>query len=165
MSWVPLAATFLILLWLRPTPMPMTLDWARWIGLEILPLVPLVMIVGYCSAGLGGYLGRLVECPPLTALGRISYGVYLFHAIVLAFVVKAQPWIPINVSEQGFGRLLIAGAGTLVLASISWLVLEKRINALKDFFPYVVPKERSTAQAATRDESPGDSRLSSPCNR
>jgi peptidoglycan/LPS O-acetylase OafA/YrhL len=146
MSWVPLAAAFLIVLWLRPMPVPATLDWARWIGLEILPLVPLVMIVSYCSAGLGGYLGRLVECPPLTALGRISYGVYLFHAIVLALTVKAQPWIPINVSEQGPGRFLIAGAGTLMLASISWLVLEKRINALKSHFPYVVPRDRSTAQ-------------------
>jgi len=154
MSWVPLAAAFLILLWFRPTPVPMTLDWARWIGLEVLPLVPLAMIVSYCSAGLGGYVGRLVESPPLTALGRISYGVYLFHAIVLALIVKAQPWIPINVSEQGFGRFLIAGAGTLMLASISWLVLEKRINALKDFFPYVVPKDRSTAQGlhGTKDQ-------------
>jgi peptidoglycan/LPS O-acetylase OafA/YrhL len=146
MGWVPLAAAFLILLWLRPMPVPAMQDWARWIGLEILPLVPLVMIVSYCSAGLGGYLGRLVECPPLTALGRISYGIYLFHAIVLALTVKAQPWIPINVSEQGPGRFLIAGAGTLTLASISWLVLEKRINALKSHFPYVVPGDRSSAQ-------------------
>ncbi|MEK1851877.1 MAG: acyltransferase [Phyllobacterium sp.] len=146
MSWVPLAGAFLILLWLRPMPVPAIQDWARWIGLEILPLVPLVMIVSYCSAGLGGYLGRLVECPPLTALGRISYGVYLFHAIVLALTVKAQPWIPINVSEQGPGRFLIAGAGTLMLAYISWLVLEKRINALKSHFPYVVPRGRSSAQ-------------------
>jgi peptidoglycan/LPS O-acetylase OafA/YrhL len=146
MSWVPLAAAFLILLWLRPMPVPVTQDWARWIGLEVLPLVPLVMIVGYCSAGLSGYLGRLAECPPLTALGRISYGVYLFHAIVLALTVKAQPWIPINVSEQGFGRFLITGAGTLMLASISWLVLEKRINALKSYFPYVVSRDRSIAQ-------------------
>jgi peptidoglycan/LPS O-acetylase OafA/YrhL len=146
MSWVPLAGAFLILLWLRPMPVPAIQDWARWIGLEILPLVPLVMIVSYCSAGLGGYLGRLVECPPLTALGRISYGVYLFHAIVLALTVKAQPWIPINVSEQGPGRFLIAGAGTLMLASISWLVLEKRINALKSHFPYVVSRDRSSAQ-------------------
>jgi peptidoglycan/LPS O-acetylase OafA/YrhL len=154
-SWVPLAAAFLILLWLRPVPVPVTQDWARWIGLEVLPLVPLVMIVSYCSQGLGGYLGRFAECPPLAALGRISYGVYLFHAIVLALIVKAQPFIPINVSQQGFGRLLIAGAGTLVLASISWLVLEKRINALKDFFPYVAPKEHTTAQAPYGTKAPG----------
>jgi peptidoglycan/LPS O-acetylase OafA/YrhL len=155
MSWVPLAAAFLILLWLRPVPVPVTQDWARWIGLEVLPLVPLVMIVSYCSQGLGGYLGRFAECPPLAALGRISYGVYLFHAIVLALIVKAQPFIPINVSQQGFGRLLIAGAGTLMLASISWLVLEKRINALKDFFPYVAPKEHTTAQAPYGTKAPG----------
>jgi peptidoglycan/LPS O-acetylase OafA/YrhL len=140
MSWLPLAVASLILLWLRPVSLPMTQDWARWIALEVLPLVPLVMIVNYCATGLGGYAGRLAESPPLTALGRISYGVYLFHALVLAMVVKAQPWIPVNVSEQGMGRFLIAGTGTLIVATISWVVLEKRINALKSFFPYVTPK-------------------------
>ncbi|MBB3235691.1 acyltransferase family protein [Phyllobacterium endophyticum] len=143
-SWVPLATAFLVLLWLRPVSLPMTLDWVRWIGLEILPLVPLVMIVNYCATGLSGYAGRLAESRPLTGLGRISYGVYLFHALVLAFVVKAQPWLPVNVSEQGLGRFLVAGTGTLVVAAISWMVLEKRVNAFKGLFPYVVPKNRHT---------------------
>ncbi len=136
-SWMPLLAASLMLLWIRPVPKTPMLEWLTWIGLEVVPLLPLTMLVSSCSRGIGGYLGRFIECPPMTALGRVSYGVYLFHAIVLALVVKAQPWIPVNVSEQGPGRFLVAGAGTLIVASISWLAFEKPLNALKHYFPYI----------------------------
>jgi peptidoglycan/LPS O-acetylase OafA/YrhL len=137
LGWAPLTVISLGLLWLRPVPVTAVVDWLRWIGLEALPLLPLVMLVGCCSSGLKGPVGRVLEVRPLVALGTVSYGVYLIHGIVLALVVKAQPWIPLNVAEQGPGRFLVAGLGTLLLAALSWLVFEKRINALKRHFPYV----------------------------
>ncbi|WP_034816348.1 acyltransferase [Ensifer sp. BR816] len=136
-SWMPLLAVSLILLWFRPTPKPPLLEWLAWMGLEVFPLLPLALLVGSCSRGIGGAFGRLFECAPMTALGRISYGVYLYHAIVLALVVQAQPFIPVNVLEQGPGRFLVAGLGTLILASISWFAFEQPLNALKRHFPYV----------------------------
>ncbi|NRP73285.1 O-acetyltransferase OatA [Ensifer psoraleae] len=139
LSWMPLLGASVFLFWLRPVSLTPMLEWLAWIGLEIFPLLPLTMLVGNCSRGLDGHLGKLAELPPLTALGRISYGVYLFHAIVLALVVKAQPWIPVNVSEQGVGRFVVAGAATLLIASVSWIAFEKPLNALKRHFPYVRP--------------------------
>ncbi|WP_163269972.1 acyltransferase family protein [Chelativorans alearense] len=149
LGWAPLAAAFLLLLWFRSVQLTPTQDWVRWIGMEVFPLVPLVMIVGLCSARIEGYAGRLLEARPLVALGRVSYGVYLYHALVLALVVKAQPWLPVNVSEQGLGRFAIAGAGTLVLAAVSWQFFEKPINALKRNFPYVARRDRHPARAFT----------------
>ena len=137
LSWVPLTTAFVVLLYFGPLQVTPTRDWARWIGLEVLPLVPLVMIVGLCSTGTKGFAGRLLELRPVMALGRISYGVYVYHGAVLALVVGMQSWIPVNVSEQGAGRFLVAGAATLALASLSWLAFEKPINALKRYFPYV----------------------------
>lgn len=137
---VPLAAAFLTLLWFAPAPVTPVQEWARWLGLEVLPLVPLTVIVAGASSGFAGIVGRALESPPLVAVGAISYGVYLYHPVVLSFAVKAQPWIPVNVSEQGSGRFLIATSGTLLLAAVSWLVFERRINRLKRFFPYVPPK-------------------------
>ncbi|AFL49650.1 peptidoglycan/LPS O-acetylase OafA/YrhL [Sinorhizobium fredii] len=151
-SWMPLLAASLILLWLRPVPKAPMLEWLAWIGLEVFPLLPLTMLVGSCTRGIGGYLGRFIESPPMTALGRVSYGVYLFHAIVLALVVEAQPWIPVNVSEQGSGRFLVAGAGTLIVASISWLAFEKPLNALKHYFPYM--RSGGTAAAFVKSGGP-----------
>jgi len=149
-SWVPLGVAFLLVLNLSPAQPAPVLEWLRWIGLEVLPLVPLVFIVGLSADHMKSPIGQLLACRPVVAYGRISYGVYLYHAMVLALVVKAQPWIPVNVSEQGPGRFLVAGAATLVLASLSWLAYEKPINSLKRHFPYVASKPYGPAQMLAR---------------
>jgi peptidoglycan/LPS O-acetylase OafA/YrhL len=152
LSWMPLAAAAAIALWLKSVPMTPQLDWMAWIGAEVFPLVPLVMLVGCCSSGLKGPFGRMLELQPIMAIGRISYGIYLFHPIVLSLIVKAQPWIPMNVSEQGPARFVIGSMATLIIASISWAIFEKPLNNLKRYFPYVVSKDHApTPSSATAD--------------
>lgn len=142
--WKPLLGISLVLICMRTVPTTPVLEWLAWIGLEVFPLLPLTLLIGACSRGVGGYLGRLVQSPPFTALGRISYGVYLYHAIVLALVVEAQAFIPVDVSNQGAGRLLVVGTATFILASISWIAFEKPLNTLKRHFPYT-PRQASSA--------------------
>ncbi|WP_028745798.1 acyltransferase family protein [Rhizobium mesoamericanum] len=137
LSVVPLTIAAMTVLWLKSVPMTPVLEWLTWIGAEVFPLIPLVVLVGCCSSGVRGAFGRFLEQRSMTAIGRMSYGVYLFHPVVLSLVVKAQSWIPINVSEQGPGRFVIATTATLMLASISWLAFEKPLNKLKRYFPYI----------------------------
>jgi len=139
LSVAPLTVAAMIVLWLKSVPMTPTLEWLTWIGAEVFPVIPLVVLVGCCSSGMRGPFGHFLERPSMIAVGRMSYGVYLFHPIVLSLVVKAQTWIPINVSAQGPGRFVIATTATLALASISWLAFEKPLNQLKRYFPYVSP--------------------------
>jgi len=155
LSVAPLTVASVIALWLKSVPMTPALDWLTWIGAEVFPLIPLVVLVGCCSSGLRGPFGRFLERPSMTAVGRMSYGVYLFHPIVLSLVVKTQTWIPINVSEQGPGRFVIATTATLMLASISWLAFERPLNQLKRYFPYVSPARAhasASIQAKEADE-------------
>ncbi|TIW71408.1 MAG: acyltransferase [Mesorhizobium sp.] len=144
LGWPALAAAFFVLQWFGPVPENPVQEWGRWLLLEVLPLAPLLVVVASCSSGVGGYRGRLLDLSPLQALGRISYGVYLYHNIVLALAVMFQPWIPLNVSEQGPGRFLVVGTATVIVASMSWMVFEKPLNGLKRHFPYVA-RGRSAA--------------------
>jgi peptidoglycan/LPS O-acetylase OafA/YrhL len=145
LGWPVLAAMFLFVVWSDPGPANSAWEWPRWTLVQVLPLVPMLAIVAACSNGLRGTLGRLAEFPPLLALGRISYGVYLYHSILLALTVRAQSWIPVDVSEQGPGRFIVAGTATLVVASLSWVFFEKPLNGLKRYFPYVAPSRRRGA--------------------
>jgi peptidoglycan/LPS O-acetylase OafA/YrhL len=77
-----------------------------------------------------GFVRRVLASRVLTYLGMISYGVYLWHFAVL---LQLQRW--------GFGDVAAhtgqwiwfpaALAGGVLLASISWYVVEKPITSLK----------------------------------
>lgn len=130
-----LGGAFLALSWLDPSPSGQFSQWLLWIAREILPLAPLVVFVGLASTGFKGVVGRFMDWSPLRSLGRISYGLYLYHIVVLALVIKAQPWIPMDLSDYGMGWLTVGGAATLAVASLSWLLLERPINGFKRYFP------------------------------
>ncbi len=51
----------------------------------------LSLLVAACALGPGHAVGRLVATGPLVALGRVSYGVYLFHVPVLGGLRRALP--------------------------------------------------------------------------
>ena len=75
------------------------------------------------AAGVAG--ARALRWPPLVRVGEISYGVYLYHLLVLALLAR---W--------GLGRwedrvhpyalwLAFALAGSLLLATLSWRLVER----------------------------------------
>jgi peptidoglycan/LPS O-acetylase OafA/YrhL len=68
-------------------------------------------------------LARVLGVSPLPQLGRISYGVYLYHLPVLLYI---SPHVSQNVA---LGRV-IAVACTLTLAISSWWLIERPILAL-----------------------------------
>lgn len=153
LGWPAFATVFLLAVWSDPGPADSAWEWPRWVLVQVLPLVPMAGVVAACSSGFGGRLGRFTELRPVLYLGRISYGIYLYHPILLAYVVKAQPWMPLNVSEQGPGRFLVAGAATVIAAALSWMFFEKPLNGFKRYFPYV---------ARPRAHMAGDARWTSP---
>jgi peptidoglycan/LPS O-acetylase OafA/YrhL len=75
-------------------------------------------------------LHRFLELRPLAYLGKISYALYLFHPMVIA-------WIPERFGDRNStARLLLSLLATIGLAALSWRFFEKPINGLKERFPY-----------------------------
>ena len=81
---------------------------------------------------------------PLPYLGRISYGLYVFH---LPCLVLAAVWF----SFLPFGHAVPALAMTIGLAALSWRFVEGPINAQKRRFPMLPPESRPVPPAPPTD--------------
>lgn len=77
----------------------------------------------------------------LARLGLVSYGVYTMHRYVMHYLGydARRGWTPF------FGTLSVS----IALATLSWLVYEGPINALKRYFPYVKRPKPARARAGS----------------
>jgi len=82
------------------------------------------------AKGMGGIAGRLLTLRPLLFVGRVSYGVYVFHAFALLLDRVGLAALP------PLARCAVYLPFTLAVAWLSWTFFEAPINALKDRFPY-----------------------------
>ena len=87
------------------------------------------------------YAGHWILAPlrtrVLTYLGTISYGIYLYHYFIYQdrYVIKG-----IFNLREGVVIWSIEVAQTLIVASLSWYLVEKRLLRLKDRVPYEARK-------------------------
>lgn len=91
-----------------------------------------VWLIGRAAHGFGGIAGAFLECLPVSYLGKISYGLYLFHYLVPQTLDRFRVHVPGRWSLR-FG---FYAAITIAIASLSWYAFEKPINGLKRFFAY-----------------------------
>jgi len=89
-------------------------------------------IIAKASIGFKGYLKKIFENKILVYLGKISYGLYLFHPFVGYFYKKLH-FPPI---QNIFLRFIIFSVILIAVSSVSWFILEKPINSLKKYFKY-----------------------------
>lgn len=79
------------------------------------------------AAGFAAMLAGFITCPaagamwlaPLRYLGQVSYGLYLWHMMVLLVMTRSFPWL------GGYYLLGFVFFPSLVLASVTWHGLEK----------------------------------------
>ena len=108
---------------------------------EILSTLILTSIVSWVSDGITGPVGNFLAWRPLCHLGKISYGVYLYHVPAMFICCRF-------LQNRGFalssGPVLLAvvGATSIAVAAISWWALERPLNGYKQLFPYPVPLRR-----------------------
>jgi peptidoglycan/LPS O-acetylase OafA/YrhL len=81
----------------------------------------------------------------LTYLGRISYGLYIFHSLMFYFVFEAgERWLPRSFGELHWSTMAVSTVGTLLVmvlsiaaAGLSYRYFEKPFLKLKERFTFV----------------------------
>ena len=119
---------------------------ALYFGIKSDPLTTWRIVLGYPAVALGGVL--LVSAvlrdgarpaKPLVYLGRISYGLYVFHVLGLLISDKTVSDQTASLARYAL-RVLVAFALTVVMAAISYRWLETPFLKLKQRFTYVLSR-------------------------
>jgi peptidoglycan/LPS O-acetylase OafA/YrhL len=89
-------------------------------------------VIGYAARGFRGPLGAILDWPPVRYLGRISYGIYLYHRLVqwtIAAIVARDRFNLLNPHPWVLFALIVTT--TIAVASLSWQFFERPLNDLK----------------------------------
>ncbi len=98
-------------------------------GLSAFCLIAAVLVGHAALADQESGLNRFLTLSPLVALGRISYGVYLFHIPVNALV----HFTPIS-RQPGLVEVVVQEVASIAVAAASYLLVERRFLAKKERF-------------------------------
>jgi peptidoglycan/LPS O-acetylase OafA/YrhL len=106
-------------------------------------------LIGSAAVGYGGGMAIFLENKAVVYLGRISYGIYLYHNFIFnhyhSYTVPNHPVVRLfNKVYRHFPELqgiqafqvTVVCILTVLVASLSWHFFEKPINALKDKYAY-----------------------------
>ena len=101
--------------------------WMGWIGYVLVGGAAALVVLDLVAGG-HSWLARVLAAAPLRFVGRISYGVYLYHLPVYFAVEKLMPGEPLIV------RLSLKLVMTFALAIPSFFLIEQRFLRLKGRF-------------------------------
>jgi peptidoglycan/LPS O-acetylase OafA/YrhL len=101
-------------------------------------------LVAAAANGLKSVLGKMLESKPMVYLGKISYGIYLIHAFMSEIVYRTFDYLDLPGYQSPLIIALFSTVATILVATITWHVLERPINDLKRFFQYAVKVPQSS---------------------
>lgn len=102
-----------------------------------------LFLVGNAAYGFSGVTKNILENSATVYLGRISYGIYIYHNFIynpyhssathpIVRVLNKLPFLAENISLKVVFLYII----TVSVATVSWFLIEKPINKWKDNFGY-----------------------------
>lgn len=116
-----------------------------------------MIIIEGAAKGYRNIAGKFLENPVVLYLGKISYGIYLYHLIVpfafwILFDRAAEYAEARGINLDGLARALampwistlIYLPLTILTATVSWYLLEQPISKLKRLFGYTTGKNKNS---------------------
>jgi len=100
-------------------------------------------LVAQAGRSFSGPLGTLLETRSLVYVGKISYGLYVYHPFmprVTQYIFEKAGWA---FTPHGAVDFVVSTVLSLAVSSLSWYLMEKPINDLKRFFEYEDKKQNS----------------------
>ncbi len=102
------------------------------------------LIIIKATKGFKGLGGKILDHPILLYLGKISYGIYIYHFFIpwLIRCIRGQeityptviPVFPMNWLHNPFLLMGIEFLVLIIIASLSWFLIEKPILKFKKYF-------------------------------
>jgi peptidoglycan/LPS O-acetylase OafA/YrhL len=117
------------------------------VGYPLLALTCAALLGGALTGPVGSPLGRLWRSKALGFFGRLSYGLYVLHPLLLVLVVGwgfDVPWFAERAGSQLLGQAVFAGLMTALamgVALLSWHAWEQPFLRLKSRFPMRGPRK------------------------
>jgi peptidoglycan/LPS O-acetylase OafA/YrhL len=93
-------------------------------------------LVSAAAIGFKNALGNILEFSPLKYLGKISYGIYVYHYFIPFFLASIFGFFKIEYHTPSFTNFLLASVVSIAVATLSWHIFEFPINNLKAYFRY-----------------------------
>ncbi len=88
------------------------------------------------SRGFTGITGKILAAAPLVFIGRISYGIYVYHPFVPNVTSRVAPHFGVALPIGPWTSTVFYILFTIIVAAVSWYAFERPINRLKKKFPY-----------------------------
>ena len=113
-------------------------------------------LISQAARGFTGMIGFFFTLTPILYIGRISYGIYLYHLPIKWMIEsRASRWI--SGLPWFIPHFMMFFVATLLMAAFSWHFFERPINQLKRLFPYRAarpdPRVEMQLRAAKREHS------------
>ncbi len=136
-GWSWRANGAILLVWMVVMACIVASGMEQYAWLPTFEVVGLAGVVAVAITGFGGAVDRILANGVLVYLGRISYGIYLFHLFVWAILLRFFGFALFG--QRGFLLFVICGGLTIIMASLSWFLVEIPFNRLKRHFPFPPP--------------------------
>jgi peptidoglycan/LPS O-acetylase OafA/YrhL len=132
-GWV----AFAIILGFEALPINHSLPWSFVLREELL-IVTFAALIAAASSKISGPAGAILNSRIVRYVGRISYGIYLFHLFLYAVTDAVLGRLGLPPLGPGPRCFIVMSAMSIAAAAVSWHLLEQPLNRLKERL-YVFP--------------------------